>query len=446
MGDWFDAERHAERARNHYEAGDWRRALQELRRAVAINPDKPEWFLGLGMTLDHLGLHEDAIAAYRRVCDLRGDDAATLVHLGIDLARTGQIEKAIETLEQAATIDPSHEPAYCHRIHAYALLDQHDQAEHMFYLARQIVDQCPRCYDYMAQSLAMRNELRRAVWCWQQTLKLDPTYPEVRGNLAEAHWRLGDHARARRLFIRQLRLDPGNIQTLLHLSGLLVEMGRTSEASEKLRRVLELDPSNAEAHAELGELALAAGHLDAAARWYRRALRHEADRAGVHLGLARVALRQDDLQAAHRHADAERLAIGQTTTQVLELSRVFIETGDPEAALDRLATLLDDDNVSNGPTDELAVALLHRGVARMMLGDTAAGRRDCYRSHRLRPADGAAMHNVVLACLDLGDLARAKVGLRRLQQLRPHTAALRSLRHEWRRQAWRRWWSNLRKR
>ncbi len=444
MGDWFDAERHAERARDHYESGDWRRALRELRRAVKINPDKPEWFLGLGRTLDHLGRHEDAIAAYQRVRELRGDDPDTLVHLGIDLAQIGQVEQAIETLEAAAVIDPMHEASYCHRIHAYTLLDEHDQAEHMFYLARQLVEHCPRCYDYMAQSLAIRDEMPRAVWCWQQTLKLDPTFPNVRANLAEAHWRLGDRSRARRLFIRQLRMTPGDLEVLLRLSTLLIEMGRASEAAEKLRRVLELDPTNADAHAELGELSLAAGHLDAATRWFRRALRHDERRPGVHLGLARAALRRDDAPTAHRHAKHEAALPIHTTAQTLELSRIFIETGDPEAALLRLDGLFAGGSFNGRTTDELPVALLHRGVARIVLGETRAGRRDCYRSHKLEPGDGAALHNVVLACLELGELTRAKAALRRLRLIRPNTPALRSLNHALRRKVLGHWLGRFR--
>ena len=43
MSKWFDAEEHADRALEMYERGRWAEAEAELRKAIALNPDQPEW-------------------------------------------------------------------------------------------------------------------------------------------------------------------------------------------------------------------------------------------------------------------------------------------------------------------------------------------------------------------------------------------------------------------
>ncbi len=51
MSSWFDAEDHADRALEMYERGRWAEAEAELRKAISLNPEQPEWHFNLGLTL-----------------------------------------------------------------------------------------------------------------------------------------------------------------------------------------------------------------------------------------------------------------------------------------------------------------------------------------------------------------------------------------------------------
>ena len=177
MNDWVDAEQHAERARAFFQSGQWDKALAELQQAVALNPQQTEWHFGMGLTLDALKRYDEALACYEQVLKLRGNDPDVLTHIGDDLIRLGRYETAIESLQRANAIDPDHEPGYCSRIIAYGKLGDHEQAEAMFYLARQVKDTCPRCFENLGHSLMARGQSDRAIWCWQQTLKHSPFSP-----------------------------------------------------------------------------------------------------------------------------------------------------------------------------------------------------------------------------------------------------------------------------
>ncbi len=56
--------RHARRAQKFFRAGEWERALHELREALDHRPDEGEWLFGLGLTLDELERFEEAADAY----------------------------------------------------------------------------------------------------------------------------------------------------------------------------------------------------------------------------------------------------------------------------------------------------------------------------------------------------------------------------------------------
>lgn len=442
MSEWNEAERHAERAQRYYRAGQWERALEELREALDQRPDEGEWLFGLGLTLDALQRYGEAAEAYEKALRYRGEDVPGLLHLGIDLIRAGQPEAAIEALQRVNHLDASVELGYVHRVCAYTLLGQHDQAEVMFYLARQHAGPTPAddeqgkesgdlpahgdreaqamAYDFLAQSLMARDDTDRAVWCWQEALRLDPAHPEANRSLALVYQQRGQSERARLHYQRQLRLAPEDVDTLLDFADLLFESDRVAEAGETYRKALEHDGTLAIAQQRLGDLALINGHFAAAIDRYERARQLDPTLPGVHLGLATAAHhRGDDLHA--RQWLAEELALeGQTAEQALDLAGLMLAL-DMHAEVVRLLNplLSGADELLMGRDEIYAAALLCRGVARIAGGtgggggtggnadDWAEGVADCERCLKLNPGHVPALLHLAEAHLRVGDLDAA---------------------------------------
>jgi tetratricopeptide (TPR) repeat protein len=425
MDSWSQAEFHAERAQHFFQAGRWDEALVELRLALAYDPSQSDWHFGMGMTLEALHRHAEAIQCFQRVIELRGEDEDTLLHLAQAMIHEGRLRDAISTLEQVEVLDPNCEPSYCHRVHAYALLGEHERAEEMFYLARQIVDECPVCYDHMARSLNARGDYDRALWCWQQTLQLDPHYPEAYANLARVHRSRGQSGRAHQLFLLHLRQDPGDADVLVELGDLLVDIGRFAEAGEKFRRALEYEPTIPEAHLRMGELSLRAGHLEAAAAELAVALRLSPDLVGVDLALATIAMKQGRAEDARAHLRAELDRKGHSVGQLIEVSRMLIELRLPLPAMQLLDELLSDDRLK--ADHDRSYALLYRGIASMMTTDSEKGIADCRAAVRAMNRNSLAMFNLSLAYLNAGRLRYADYWVRRALELRPSDTDLHHL-------------------
>jgi len=427
MSDWFKAEFHAEQAHQFYEAGQWEKAVAELKIALAVNPLQAEWHLGMGLALDELDRYEESIASYQKVIELRGGDAETLMLLGVAQLRADQPQACIETLARANALDPNHEPGYCHRILAYAQLGKHEEAEEMFYMARQIVDHCSQCYDHMGHSLAAQGKFDRAIWCWQQALKHDPHYPDAYANLARAHWHKGQPQRAYSMFVQQLRQEPGDIDTLLEMGNLLIDLGRHAEAGEKFRRVLELDPAVAQAHLHLGELAILSGHLDAAQASLDMAGRIDADMGGVHLCLAQVAMRRNKTDKARAEIELELQKTDRSPHHTLDLARMLIELRNAAPVAGLLNPLIDDPLGQLLDDKRHASALLYRGVASLILGQVEAGIRDCRRALRYDKTLSLAMFNLALAYEQTGRHRHCRYWLARAARIKPEDPQLRKL-------------------
>jgi len=424
MGDWDEAEQRVEKAHELYEQNRWEEAVSELQAAIAINPYNSSWYFNLGLTLDALDRCADAIAAYRRAIEIDPDDVEVLNSLGYDCTRAGRFDEAITFFQRIEKLDPSFEPSYCNRIITYCELGQHDLAEQMFYLARQYKEKCPHCFYNMGNSLFARGLYDRALWCWNQALEIEPTYPQVHARVAEVYWAKGQLAEARTHFLHDLRANPGSIDTLLDLGELLVEMEQPLAAGEKFRQVLELQPDEPTAHFYLGQLALTenatAADLALALESFRRVLQHDPKFPGAHLRIAQIHHRQNDLATALYHANSELAQPRQDEGTLVELGNLLMDLEQlpaAEAAFQRVLSA----NPQHAPArHNLAVSLL-------LSGRIEEGIEQCKMALRAQPKYMLAMHNLALAYLTKKDFVRAKYWLREAVDIAPDDPQLKQL-------------------
>ncbi len=358
-----------------------------MRLAVQRNPYHADWHFGMGLILDALNRYREAAQAYEQALDLNGEDAEMLVHLGVDLVRSDRCQRAIVVLQRAAEIEPNCEMAYCYRIRAFAQLGLHDQAELMFYLGRQVTDECPRCYDFLAESLSQRGDVPRAIWCWQQALRLQRTALSVYRKLASAYQQLGEYEGARRELLAYLRHRPKDTDALMQFGRLLIAMKQYSEAAERFRQVIALEPTCAEAQHHLGQLGLIIGHLDAAAHRLHVAEQLEPNRPGVQRLLAEVARRQGRMDACRHLLVQEGRRTQSSPQQVLVLARTMLDMNMADETIELLDPQLAGKALP-GLTHRAdhATGLIYRGVAHLIAGRLKEGMQDCRASCAWCPA------------------------------------------------------------
>jgi tetratricopeptide (TPR) repeat protein len=422
MSDWNDAERRVEKAQELFEQRRWPEALEELRAAISINPYNGGWFFNIGLTLDEMGRFEEAIEAYHHALDIDRNDLQALSHLGIDLHRVGNFEEALKTFERIEQIDPSFEASYCQRILTYGELGQHDRAEEMFYLARLYKEHCPQCYYNMGCSLADRGLYDKAIYCWQKTLDLDDSHPEVQVRIAEALWGKGDLESARQHYLIGLRHDPGNTSILLDLGELLAEMGRDEDAGEKFRRAIELAPEEPSGYYCHARWLMRHSREDDAIAAFSKVLQLDPTCLGAHLRLGELYYRRRDLPAARKHLRAELLLRPQDPQILTDLSNLLLDTTQNRAAVACLKRLVQLDARSVFAWQNLAVAQFH-------VGRYEEGIASCHEALRLSPGNSTAAYNLALAYQHLGRFDDATKWVRKALESNPRDLSLQSL--EW---------------
>ncbi|MBL4810240.1 MAG: tetratricopeptide repeat protein [Phycisphaerales bacterium] len=464
MNDWVDAEHHVDLAHEHYDAGRWDEAENELRQALSLNPYQTEWQFNLGLTLEAAGRYEAAADAFVQCSKLHVEhaspDANSTLLVGVNLIRAAKPELALVWLDEAEKIEPMNVAVVVHRIEALTDLKRFDEAEEAFYLGQQVDPEYPELYAVMGETLQRAGHHERAVWCLREAARLDPGLPRVRAHLASAYARLGRLERSRQLYLQELRVDPGDPETLLDLGDLLVDMHRYTEAGEKFRRVLELFPDNADAHFSLAELAEIEGRLPDALVHFDVVLRIDKDYLTARTRLAKTLLhrgRDEDMprirdllnkelnKFERTQSDEDGLieikvlrdsvrteSVGQSTKpkpsiagldedELEELGRTLVEAGMLKQATRVYMMLL-----ATAPASHKAFHGL--SVSALQSGDFEAGIDAAKKSLEYRPVFVPAMHNLVLAYYRQGQYIRARYWLTQAMRHEPDDVQLRRLR------------------
>lgn len=448
MNDWVDAEHHVERAHEHYDAGRWDEAENELRQALSLNPYQAEWFFNLGLTLEAAGRHSDAADAFSNCYKLHEEhdqpDANSALLAGLNLVRANKPEEGLDWFDRTTKIEPLNITAFVHRIEALTELSRYSDAEEAFYLAQQIDPDYGELYAAIADTLLASGHNDRAVWCLREAARLDPELPRVQARLAKAYSTSGRLERARQLYLRELRVDPGDIDTLLDLGELLLDMHRYAEAGEKFRRVLELESDQPDAHFLLGELAEIEHRTADALVHYDVVLRLDKEYPGVRRRLARV------LFLRNREEDFPRIRDLLSYEQRVMLNKGIgdLVVNEPKDGtqhalgkvedLEELGRLLLDAEMTNESiriyTEMITLQPMnhraHHGLSVAML---EADRFDCgiasaKRALEFQPRFIPAMHNLALAYLRQRQWIRARYWVRQASRVDPDDPSLRRLR------------------
>lgn len=407
MSDWLEAERRVERAQQFFESQRWEEALAELDIALSINPNNAAWHAQRGSVLDELERTSEAAESYQQSLDLESGDRDVALALAITLNRLGRFARAIEVLEKLAQAHPTFEPAYCHRIHAYARIGLHDRAEEMFYLAQQIDEQCPHCFFFLGESLSERGQRAKAIFCWKRTLDIEPAYLGVNERIARAYRVDGDLKRAREWLLREIRNDPGNTDLLFEFGQLLVEAGEIGGGAAKFAQIIELDPEHLEAHYALGSIWLGLRQPERALTCFNEVLRLEKtpDLPDFHLRRGESLLRLERWDDARKELERGTAESPNNVHGVMLLGDCHLRTGQVARAADAFRKALAIEEMNCFAHHKLAIALIR-------LGQCQSALTHALRSLELKPDHVPSVSTAALAHIRMGRWGDARRLLR----------------------------------
>ena len=217
-------------------------------------------FLRAGLASERTGNYAAAVSTYDRGLKVAPDNVELLNAKGFALFQQGDSERAVEALEQAIALDPSHWKAHNNLALASVDLGELELAEAYFRESLAIEPQ-PAIYNDLGFVLERQGLLYEAIEMYEKSLELEPGDATAHYNLGSALARDGDFDQAESHFRAAIESAPTS-NAYAGLGIVLWELGNPDAAISTMGKAIDLDPASAQAYDQLGKMLLQQGETE----------------------------------------------------------------------------------------------------------------------------------------------------------------------------------------
>ena len=251
----------------------WHDSERLWKHALALDDKSSFAHNNLGLALAKRGALEEAINELRRAVEVDPAFVEAFTNLGNFLAQRGARGEAIVYLRRALQIDPAFANAHNTLGNVLADTGALDEAIEHFRKALQSKPQSAMTHYNLARVLAKRGDMEEAIAQYREALEIDPGDVDVHNNLGLLFLSRGNIDQAIEQFREALRVNPNYAKAYFNLGKVYAQQDRLDEAVENFQKALQIQPGVAEIHENLARVFARQGKRKEALQEYQEALR-----------------------------------------------------------------------------------------------------------------------------------------------------------------------------
>ena len=286
------------------QGGQWLQAKETCERLCQANASDVELWFALAGINARFGAMGEVVACCQKVISLQPSHGPAHYNLGVALQHLGRHDEALTAYRQVTLQEPRHAQAYANAGMALRTLGRNEEA----------VDNCRKAIEIKPDLIEAINTLGLVALDAGNTLEAEtffcraiaqsPGYAEAHFNLGCAASLLAKNEHAAVCFRRAIELRPNYVEAYQRLGVELEGLGRYADAAESLRKVVKMQPENAGAWTMLGSVCVELEHIDEAMSAYLRAVVLQPDLAMPYLILGTLFQKKgmhEDAKEQYRH-------------------------------------------------------------------------------------------------------------------------------------------------
>jgi tetratricopeptide (TPR) repeat protein len=232
---------------------DSAKAISTYQEISQKHPENPTAYLRLGVLLNNLDRHTEALGPLRAAWRIDRSNARTASAIGKALQATGALETAELMYEEAIRLDSHLSSPY----YDLAVLRfngaRYESAIALFTAYMERAGDSFRALRNIGKAHVHLGNVDAAVQSFTRALTLAPDDATVQYSLARALVLKADYHAAVRRFSRALTIRPEYIEARYHLANCLRKMGKPKEADAQFKQVQEQCPEYCRAMECLGD-------------------------------------------------------------------------------------------------------------------------------------------------------------------------------------------------
>ncbi len=304
-------------------------AGQQATEILRVVGDHPVALMILGISHRLCGRLEQAIELLAPLARTQAGMPRVHYEYAMALARTGQVEEAIATLQRALSLNPALPQVWLALADLQRAVGRQKDADEAYagYIRYSVRD--PNLLQ--AAEALNANRLPEAEGMLRAWLKQHPTDVVAIRMLGELAVRVGRNPEALRLFERCLQLAPGFREARQHFAVVLHREQQASKALEQLELLLREDPANAGARTLKAAVLCRLGEYASGIALYEGLLREYPHNARVWLSYGHALKtegRQADAISAYRHCVEEEPEFGEAWWSLANLKTIRFDDAD----------------------------------------------------------------------------------------------------------------------
>lgn len=272
------------RAQVHLELEDSIAALEDLNKAIKINPTSENYYEQRGDLLFYLKDYEASDKDYQQIIALNPGSFMGYMGLGRNLKEQGEYAKAIELFSYVIKIHPNYSSAYSFRAEAYLKMNKYNEAtddiisalsldkdtkaeylllenyktekalavlKNKLHIEKTKEPNNFMWYFYYAVALENNKMYREAIEQYQSCKRInaDPMFDE---RISRCYFRLGNMAHALDFVQSAMTMDSTDMDLYELRAEIYGEMGEYAKAIDDLTKCIETEPEDANAYYRRG--------------------------------------------------------------------------------------------------------------------------------------------------------------------------------------------------
>jgi tetratricopeptide (TPR) repeat protein len=244
--------------------GDFDAAIEEDTRALANAPDKTSVRMNLALAYYKKGDWPHARSAFEQVHAARPSDLNAAMLLGYSDIKTGRAIEAVNVLRPLAAAHPGNMDF--EYVYAYALIESGSLADGLPRMEKvAAATHQPDAWVIAGENRLHRREFKEARTDLEEAAKLAANFPGLQTMLGQARDALGDTEGAQSAFELALRQDPRDFIANLYVGTMRLKERDYDSARPMLELAVQLQPNMAQARYQLARLNSMTGKLSEAA-------------------------------------------------------------------------------------------------------------------------------------------------------------------------------------
>lgn len=227
-------------------------AVEELKRALALEPNSDNGYSRLGRAYLATGQTDAALSALRKAVDLNPYYWYNHDQLGLAFYRVGRNEEALSEFKKAAELDPGNATEYNRMGATYWRMGRLQDSVEQF---KQVIkhQRSADAYTNLGTAYFALRRYRDAIVNFKEAARLNDKNVQYMANLGDAYRQAGQrdeaakaYSEAIRLAYQHLQVNPQDSATLGYLAMCYARQGDLGRAAEFVRRARAIDSADNE--------------------------------------------------------------------------------------------------------------------------------------------------------------------------------------------------------